>query len=688
MTLRPGVRALHVAVLACFAFAQPTFDVLSRHVQVLVAHAAGPTELMWLAVVWAWVLPGSLALAALALQRLAGSAAWPLHLATVGALMAVITSPVLQRTGAPATGVAVGALVAGSLAAAGYGRWSFLRRFVSVLAPVLVIFPVWFLARPPVSTLFAGAEAVGAEGFAGAGAQGRTPVILVLFDGLPLSSLIDTNGNIRASLYPNFSALAESSRWYRNATTVAERTHYAVPALLTGALPLWKRPATAADYPQNLFTLLADSHELHVFETQTRLCPERLCAGRATSGFEGLRRLFADTATVTLHVLLPAAWTASLPAVSENWKDFAVTARAGEGDPEVFEHFLAEVRRGAPPGVHFVHLGVPHSPYRYLPSGREYRRIGALASAPGREHPADEPWARVQALQLHLLQVRYADRLLGRLLAHLRETGLESETLLVVTSDHGISFDNPVSRREVTPDSGNAADVLAIPLFVRVPGEAGGRVIDRNVETVDVLPIILDVVKGRAPEPIDGRSLLDESVPARPVKTITIEGGGRLPRERGRREFPARIPSHTRTPKWIDELFDLDARDPFFRVGPHRAWLGRSPEALPRGTDSPFHVTITDDAEFERVDLDSGFVPARVAGSVESPTLGEERLELAVALNGVVWALARTYQHAGNRAYFSAMLPESAFRDGANRAEVFVVDTSGSEPRLLSTRSR
>jgi hypothetical protein len=583
VTLRPGIRALHIAVLACFAFAQPTFDVLSRHVEFLVAHAATPADIAWLAAVWGWILPGALGLVALALARVAGRMAWRFHLAMVGVLVMFIASPALQRAGAPVEGVAAGALAVGALVAGGYARWSGVRRTVSVLAPVLVGFPLWFVLRPPVSTLFVDPTPAS---LGGAGVEGRAPVVVLLFDGLPLSSLIDAHGDIRAELYPNFSALARSSRWYRNATTVAERTHYAVPALLTGRHPRWKRPATAAEYPQNLFTLLADSHELHVFETQTRLCPVSLCAARGArrAGSGGLRLLFSDVAAVTLHVLLPEAWAEGLPPVTENWKGFA-PATGGE-DPEsvpaVFDRFLAGVRRGARPGLHFLHLAVPHAPYRYLPSGREYGRIGAYASAPARVHPADESWAQVQALQRHLLQVRYADRLLGRLLDRLRETGLESETLLVVTSDHGISFDSPVSRREVAPDAGNVADILPVPLFVRIPGESGGRIIDHNVETIDVLPTILDALAGSFPEEVDGRSLLDESIPARPVKVIYTEGGGHLPMERGRREFPAEISSLTRAAERIASVFDVHARDPFFLVGPHRDLVGQSLAALPR----------------------------------------------------------------------------------------------------------
>ena len=48
--------------------------------------------------------------------------------------------------------------------------------------------------------------------------------------------------------------------------------------------------------------------------------------------------------------------------------------------------------------------------------------------------------AVLRAYQRHLLQVRFADALLGDVLAQLRHVGLYDDALVVVTSDHGASF--------------------------------------------------------------------------------------------------------------------------------------------------------------------------------------------------------------------------------------------------------
>ena len=67
--------------------------------------------------------------------------------------------------------------------------------------------------------------------------QSTVPIVHVVFDELPLSTLVGADGDIDAKLFPNFARLARASTWYRNATTVNDLTAAAVPAQLTGEQP-------------------------------------------------------------------------------------------------------------------------------------------------------------------------------------------------------------------------------------------------------------------------------------------------------------------------------------------------------------------------------------------------------------------------------------------------------------------
>ncbi len=117
--------------------------------------------------------------------------------------------------------------------------------------------------------------------------------------------------------------------------------------------------------------------------------------------------------------------------------------------------------------------------------------------------------------QRHLAQVGYADRLVGDLIARLRSTGAYDDALVIITSDHGASYREGRRRREPRPSQKNLSDILHVPLFIKLPGQQQGDVVDRIVETVDIFPTILDVVGAKASSRLDGRSLIDGRDPGR-----------------------------------------------------------------------------------------------------------------------------------------------------------------------------
>ncbi len=75
----------------------------------------------------------------------------------------------------------------------------------------------------------------------------------------------------------------------------------------------------------------------------------------------------------------------------------------------------------------------------------------------------------------------------------LRDAGAYDKTLVIITADHGASYREGRSRR--TPQEGrNVSDILRVPLFVKLPDQRRGEAVERIVETVDILPTILDVL--------------------------------------------------------------------------------------------------------------------------------------------------------------------------------------------------
>ena len=315
-----GISWVHLGVLWTFAFAQPLFEVLSDAPEFFVARRNTGGDI----VVFAFVLvlvPPSVLVAVEALFLWAPSVRRAIHLAFVALMTAAFALQVLADLfGLSAGWLIVLAVGVGLAIGAAYARTRAMKVILTVLGPAPLVFLVSFLFLSPVSKLvLPHSDAADARTGAGTGA----PVVMVVFDEFSGALLMDRHGAIDPSRFPNFASFADDATWFRNATTVDDRTERAVPALLTGRVPELKTLAIAADYPGSLFTLLGDRYDFHVIEPATDLCPSRLCGEEVRpAGESRLRSLVSDLSVVSLHLLLPEDLADGLPAIDRTFADF------------------------------------------------------------------------------------------------------------------------------------------------------------------------------------------------------------------------------------------------------------------------------------------------------------------------------------------------------------------------------
>jgi Sulfatase len=509
---------LHLAVLWMFAFARPLFEVLEDSPAFFVARGNATVDIVLLAIGFAFVPPSLMVLCEAALIPLR-SVRRGLHLSFVALLLAAIALQILDGLASwPALILILALVVAGAGGAWAYARTRVAPAVLSVVSPVPVLIVGYFLFLSPVSDLVMPQDV---ETVASAEGGTSTPVVFVVFDEFSGASLANRSGKVDASRFPNLAAFSGDSTWYRNATTVADETTAAVPALLAGVRPHEGSLPIALDYPENLFTALDESHSLNVVEPATDLSPRRLCSEARPSLGNRLRGLADDLSVVSAYLLLPADLEDGLPEVDRTFASFRKGGRddnaskrvsagipiAGlENRPGQFARFLRGIDGDtAKPQLDFLHLGLPHLPWQHLPSGKSYDVIGPDPPGLSNEHWAPDGWLTRQGYQRYLLQLGYVDRLLGRLMDRLRAEGLYDRSLIVVTADHGISFRADLNRRVIVP--GNAPDIASVPLFVKKPGQGSGRVDEAAVRTIDVLPTVAEVAGVRLPPGADGRPL-------------------------------------------------------------------------------------------------------------------------------------------------------------------------------------
>ena len=337
-----------------------------------------------------------------------------------------------------------------------------------------------------------------------------------------------------------------------------------------------------------------------------------------------------------------------------------------------FRATVESIRPTRHPLLVFHHQILPHMPWEFLPSGRRYRRDPELwhRGLSGRVGFHDV-FLTNQNQQRHLLQVGFVDREIGQLLDRLEQVHLLRRALVVVTADHGISFDvGAFDRRAISPE--NIAEVAPVPFFVKAPGQRQARVDHAYVGTVDVLPTIADLMKLEPLWPMDGRSAFHRRGP-HTVRIPELELGNWVSITPLALEH-ARAANRRRKAR----LFG-SGTDSLFRIGPHQELIGQSLAAL---AVAPGAVTTSGfTAKFE-VHASSAFTPIWFTGRMVGGGSGAKR-DVALAVNGRVAAVGRTFRlHGSIEERFSLLVPDTQLRLGPNDAALFEVQ----DDRLLSLK--
>lgn len=661
-----GPAALELLALTTFVFARPVLASLGRSAETFVTRGADWTDvLVFLVAVVA--VPAFVVVAVDLVARLAAERALrPVHATLVGVLAALaawqigeqVTSMELLPLGGAAcalVGLAVAAL-----------RWrtQALATFLRYGSLIVLVVVGQFAFTSNSGQILLGGRHVGVdadvrERVAAAVGDDGPPVVLMVFDGLPTELLMDGGGGIDPELYPHLAALAGTSTWYRNNTTVAPVTLQAVPAILSGTLGGKAEAPVASSYPENVFTMLGGTYDLHALEPLTGLCPVSLCPA---GGGWPVNDLLGDAGSV---------WNDQMGGQTQ--MEFFV--------PGAFDHRFDRISawldqqdfsRGDRPDAYVMHLLLPHDGWQYLPDGTQY--ADAMGSPTGMWAYT---WGGVGAgvgRQRHIMQMQLVDRIVGRVMDSLRAAGTFDDALMVVTADHGYAFHDDDLVRGLTED--NFDQVMWTPLIVKSPGQAAGRVDDANVQTVDVLPTIADELGVDLPwDDLDG-------VPA--------ASADRDPDDKAMADWGySDLRSDDGSPVAVDAAEGFSrvlAGDAVAGHGPLALWdrtggahgdlVGRRVDELPlgEGVQQPLDVVGLDRWD----DVDPQRPPLEVLGYSALPV----DLSVAVAVNGTVAAVVPSEPGPyGTTAVDALLWPESVER-GDNAVEAFVVEGPPGAPTL------
>lgn len=517
-----------------------------------------------------------------------------------------------------------------------------------------------------------------------------SPVVFIVFDEFSLNSILDKNGNIDRTLFPNFASLLDNFTWYKNATTVADSTTTAVPSILTGSYPKENSLATASFYPQNIFSILGGEYKITADEIYTDLCPEKMCFSSKEKSSKNFNIFISDIFIIYKNFILTKGSTSDAPSITDKWHklnsnpakiDADEVSKLDETRDQLFYSFLDSINNNNYPEFYYHHLELPHIPFSFLPSGNIYRtttgELGRVDNSWG-----NNLWLVNQSYQRHLLQASFVDKLVGQLISKLRETDMFERSIVVITADHGISFIPNDNRRAITKN--NFQDIMSVPLFIKLPDQKSGLVSEIQTQSIDILPTIIDELDIVEIPKMDGVSLLENNQ-NKSNKIIYYEEATKSMIV-GEEEL--RIRQSDSLKKKFTNIFDSDTDyERLYKIGDYPELINRSVEDNFIIINSDTKTSINFEASYSIIDSTSHFIPAEISGFIKDNADSLKNSDLAISLNGVIRGVTKTTQLENGNLLWSSIIREQYFTDGKNKIDVYKIISNNKEIKLIKLKS-
>lgn len=359
-------------------------------------------------------------------------------------------------------------------------------------------------------------------------------VIIIVFDALSAHN-VSLFGYPRETM-PNLSKLAERAVVYHNHYAGGNFTTPGTASLLTGALP-WTHRAinnngtvVSPFKEKNIFTAFPDYHrityshnpwvytllEQFVNDTDVLVPLERfLLLGNDyilkflndedIANISWMRVLERGKEGYSYSLFLSHLYEQQKKYRESRLHDLVLLYPRGIPSIDYSNYFLLEdvinwlcdqIEEMPQPFLGYFHFWPPHEPYK---THRDfYGRFAGDGWIPVEKphNPFSYGLAQSDALRLPKLRMEYdetilyADREFGRLFSALEKSNMLENTWIILTSDHGESFERGIE--------GHSTAVLYqplihIPLIIFEPGRRTRQDIDTPTSAIDLLPTLLHV---------------------------------------------------------------------------------------------------------------------------------------------------------------------------------------------------
>lgn len=177
------------------------------------------------------------------------------------------------------------------------------------------------------------------------------------------------------------------------------------------------------------------------------------------------------------------------------WEGYDAIAQTRDAQDYIRRH------DGTKPFLLVLSWGPPHAPYDTAPE--EFRALYRPEAIQLRPNVPEE-WSTQARLWLagYYAHCSALDFCVGQLLETLRDTGIEEDTLLVFTSDHGDMLGSQGHQKKQRPWD----ESIRVPFLLRYPALLGrtSRELDALIDAPDILPTLLGLCGLPIPNSVEG----------------------------------------------------------------------------------------------------------------------------------------------------------------------------------------
>ncbi len=275
---------------------------------------------------------------------------------------------------------------------------------------------------------------------------------------------------------PNIDKFSRESVFFKNAISPAP----------------WTTPAVASMFTAQHPRVLGYENEVVVLEDQ----------------FVSLPEIFKDNGFTT-HGIIAHLYIAKELGFGQGFDSYDEENAKGHGhvsSPSVTDKAISFMREHKDEKFFlFVHYFDPHcdyilhKPYDFYPDYEGSVESGEPIEELREKAPqmSEQDVAYLNAL--YDSEIRFTDEHLGRLLTWLRDEDLYDDALIVIVADHGEEFlergDHWIGHTKTVYQ-----ELIHVPLMIKLPHQAEGRIVEDWVTLVDLMPTVVDYAGLEVPD--------------------------------------------------------------------------------------------------------------------------------------------------------------------------------------------